>query len=153
MSLTDTPAILLTRVLNAKVSEEMFVEDMLRELKQCYKYQQHVRRKDGLVLAKLPHMILAREQEGMTPDAATALYRAAVEGNIELVGWLLDHGADTRLMDQQGNIVTELKGIPNEEALRNMLKWYGTCPSCRQKAHLPPRQGRPGSLCLLAGHE
>jgi len=124
MSMTDTPAILLTRVLNAKVSEAMFVEDMLRELKQAYKYQQHVRRKDGLVLAKLPHMILTREEEGMTPDAATSIYRAACEGNVELVAWLLEHGADTRLVDKQGNIVTALKNVPNEEAIRNLLKWY-----------------------------
>lgn len=124
MCMTDTPAILLTRVLNAKVSEAMFVEDMLRELKQSYKYQQHVRRKDGLVLARLPHMILAREEEGMTPDAATSIYRAACEGNVELVAWLLEHGADTRLVDKQGNIVTELKNVPNEAAIRNMLKWY-----------------------------
>ena len=146
MSLTDTPAILLTRVLNAKVSEEMFVEDMLRELKQCYKYQQHVRRKDGLVLAKLPHMILAREQEGMTPDAATALYRAAVEGNIELVGWLLDHGADTRLVDQQGNIVTELKGIPNAEAIRNLINWYIAPTEVAGKTFtFTPTQGGPAT--------
>lgn len=124
MSRTDPPAILLTRVQNAKVSEAMFAEDMLRELKQCYQCQQHEHRKDGLVLAKLPHMILAREQEGMPPDAATALYRAAAEGNVELVAWLLEHGADTRLVDPQGNSVSELKGIPNEEAIRNMLKWY-----------------------------
>ena len=124
MCMTDTPAILLTRVLNAKVSEDMFVEDMLIELKQAYKYQQHVRRKDGLVLARLPHMILAREEEGMTPDAATSIYRAACEGNVELVAWLLEHGADTRLVDKQGNIVTELKNVPNEAAIRNMLKWY-----------------------------
>jgi len=77
-----------------------------------------------LVLAKLPHMILTREEEGMTPDAATSIYHAASEGNVELVAWLLEHGADTRLVDKQGNIVTELKNVPNEAAIRNMLKWY-----------------------------
>lgn len=124
MNMTETPAILLTRVLNAKVSEEMFVEWILRELEQRRMYQQVVRRKDGLALAALPHMIMVREAEGMPYDGATALYRAASEGNVDLVSWLLEHGADTRLTDKHGNVVTELKNIPNEEVIRNLINWY-----------------------------
>lgn len=124
MCRTDTPAILLVRARNAKMTEEMFVEEMLRELKQCYLYQQHVRRKDGLVLAKLPHMILAREEEGMPPDAATAVYRAAREGNAELVRWLTSYGADRRLVDEQGNTVTLPPDTPNYEAVQEALMMH-----------------------------
>lgn len=124
MSMTDTPAILLSRVQNAKMSEEMFVENMLRELKQCYIYCQHVRRRDGLVLAKLPHMILAREEEGMPPDAATAVYRAAREGNVELVRWLTGYGADRRLMNEQGEIVTLPPDTPNLAEIQEALNMH-----------------------------
>lgn len=124
MSITDTPAILLARAQHAKVSEEMFVEDMLRELKQCYIYQQHIRRKDGLVLAKLPHMILAREEEGMTTDAATAVYRAAREGNAELVRWLIGYGADRRLTNEQGKKVILPPDTPNFAEIQEALNMH-----------------------------
>ena len=121
---TGTLAGHLSRVLNAKVSEDMFVDWILRDMKQSRMSMQVVRRGDGLALATLPHMIMVREEEGMPYDGATALYRAASEGNVELVNWLLEHGADKRLTDKEGNVVTELKNIPNEEVIRNLLNWY-----------------------------
>lgn len=124
IDLHGTAAKHLIRVLNAKVSEEMFVEWIVRDLKQARMRMQVIRRGEGLALATLPHMIKVREEEGMPYDGATALYRAACEGNVELVGWLLEHGADSRLLDKEGNPVKELKDIPNGEAIRNLINWY-----------------------------
>jgi ankyrin repeat protein len=102
----------------------MFTEALQKELYQVRAYKLHELQKAGKSLALLPHMIMVREAEGMPYDGATALYRAACEGNVELVSWLLEHGADTRLTDKHGNVVTELKNIPNEEAIRNLINWY-----------------------------
>lgn len=121
---TETLAGHLARVLNAKVSEDMFVAWIVRDLKQSRLHMQVVRRGEGLALATLPHMIMVREAEGMPYDGATALYRAASEGNVDLVSWLLEHGADTRLTDKQGHVVQSLKNIPNEESIRNLINWY-----------------------------
>lgn len=121
---TEMLAGYLMRVLNAKVSEEMFVAWIEQDLKQSRMHMQVEQRGDGLSLATLPHMIKVREEEGMPYDGSTAIYRAASEGNVELVRWLLEHGADTRLLDKQGNVVKELKNIPNEELIRNLLNQH-----------------------------
>lgn len=121
---TETLAGHLNRVLNAKVSEDMFVAWIVRDLKKSRLHMQVERRGEGLALATLPHMIMVREAEGMPYDGATALYRAACEGNVDLVSWLLEHGSDTRLTDKHGKVVKELKNIPNKEAIRNLINWY-----------------------------
>lgn len=66
-------------------------------------------------------MILTRENEGMPYDSATAVYRAACEGNAALVRWLINNGADSRLRDEHGHVVTLPRGIPNEAELRSLL--------------------------------
>lgn len=146
MDLNGTAAKHLTRVLNAKVSEEMFVEWIVRDLKQARMNMQVVRRGEGLSLATLPHMIKMREEEGMSYDGRTAIYSAACEGNVELVGWLLEHGAVTRLLDKQGNPVKvqDLKDIPNGEAIRNLINWY-VAPDdvAGKKFTFRPAQGGP----------
>lgn len=124
VNLTTTLGNHLVRVINAKVSEEMFVEWVVRDLKQSRLRMQVEHRGEGLALATLPHMIMVREEEGMPYDGATPLYRAASEGNVDLVNWLLEHGADTRLTDKQGNEVKELKNIPNGEVIRNLINYY-----------------------------
>lgn len=139
---TEPLAGLLDRVLNAKVSEDMFVAWIVRDLKQSRLRMQVVHRSDGLALATLPHMIMVREAEGMPYDGATALYRAACEGNVDLVSWLLEHDADTRLTDKHGKVVKTLKNIPNEEAIRNLINRY-IAPSAvaGKKFTFRPKQG------------
>lgn len=149
---TGTLAGHLIRVLNAKVNENMFEEWVVRDLKQSRMHMQVVRRGDGLALATLPHMIIVREAEGMPYDGATAIYRAAKEGNVELVNWLLEHGADTRLMDENGNVVTELKNIPNEEAIRNLINWYIAPSAVAGKTFtFHPKQGGPATYISWQG--
>lgn len=121
MNMTETPAILLTRVLNAKVSEEMFVEWLLRELEQRRMYQQVERRKDGLSLAALPHMILHREEEGMPYDGKSPLYRAAEEGNVELVKWLLKHSTSRRITNERGESCELPANAPNAAAIKEII--------------------------------
>ncbi len=116
--LTDTPGELLTRVLNAKMSEEMFVERLISELKKRRKKMQTVRRTDGLSLAMLPHMMLHREEEGMSYDGASPLYRAAKEGNVELVQWLLEHSENRRITNEQGKECDFPADAPNAAAIR-----------------------------------
>lgn len=119
--ITDTPGGLLIRAMNAKMSEEMFVERLLSQLKQRRRKMQVVRRKDGLSLAALPHMILHREEEGMPYDGASPLYRAAKEGNVELVQWLLEHSEDRRITDEQGKACALPDHAPNATIIRELI--------------------------------
>ena len=124
MDLTETPAILLTRVQNGRVSEDLFTQWVLRELRQSYLYRQHTFRRDGYVLAQLPHMMLAREDEGMPPDGSTAVYRAACEGNVELVRWLISPGADRSLTDRSGQPATLPANTPNLAEIQEALQMH-----------------------------
>ena len=121
---TETLGGHLVRVLNARVSEEMFVEWILRDLKQSRLRMQVVRRGVGFTLARLPHMILHREAEGMPHDGATAVYRAACEGNAELVHWLISNGADRRLLDAQGKPTQLPANIPNLAEVQEALEMH-----------------------------
>lgn len=114
----------LVRVINAKVSEEMFIGWILRDIKKSRLYQQQQRRGVGLTLAMLPHMILTREDEGMPFDGATAVYRAACEGNAELVRWLISNGADRRLLDAQGNPTKLPLDTPNYAEVQEALNMH-----------------------------
>ncbi len=122
MDLTENPGILLTRVQNGRVSEDMFTQWVLRELRQSYLFRQHTFRRDGYVLAQLPHMMLAREDEGMPPDGSTAVYRAACEGNVELVRWLISHGADRSLTDRSGQPASLPANTPNLAEIQEALQ-------------------------------
>jgi hypothetical protein len=99
----------------------MFVEWILRDLKQIRRCKQVAWRGAGMTLARLPHMILSREDEGMTTDGATAVYRAACEGNVELLQWLIDHGADRRLLNEQGAPTTLPANTPNLQQVESIL--------------------------------
>lgn len=121
VSVTDQPGVYLERLLTSKLSEEQFVAWVLRELKQRRLYLQTEEQKDGFALALLPHMILTREAEGMNFDGATAVYRAACEGNSELVSWLVDHGATRKLRDAEGNEAELPEDIPNAEQIEEIL--------------------------------
>lgn len=119
---TDVTALHLTRVLNAKVTEEQFVESLMRALTKQRYYMQQVYRKDSFILSHLPHMILTREDEGMDYDAASAVYRAAREGNVGLVRWLISNGANRRLMDENGKIVKLPSNTPNYAEVQKALR-------------------------------
>lgn len=121
LCMTETPSILLSRVMRGKVSEEMFMEWLLRELEQRRMYQQVVRRKDGLSLAALPHMILHREEEGMPYDGKSPLYRAAEEGNAELVRWLLKHSPNRRITNERGEPCELPADAPNAAAIKETI--------------------------------
>lgn len=118
---TDTLGVYITRVKTAKVSEEMFVGWILQNLKQRRYCAQQEYRGAGLTLARLPHMILTREDEGMTTDGATATYRAACEGNVELLQWLIDHGATRELRDAQGSPTQLPPNTPNHNQIQKIL--------------------------------
>ncbi len=118
---TDMTALHLARVLNAKVTEEQFVEDITRELTIRRYYMQQVYREDSFILSHLPHMILTREDEGMDYDATSAVYRAAREGNVELVRWLVSNGADRRLMNDKGKTVKLPANTPNYAEIQKAL--------------------------------
>lgn len=119
---TDMTALHLTRVLNAKITEDQFVEDILRSLTQRRYYMQQIYRLDSFVLSHLPHMILTREDEGMDYDAASAVYRAAREGNAELVRWLISNGADRRLRDEKGNNTKLPKNTPHYDEVQKAVE-------------------------------
>ena len=78
----------------------------------------------GKSLALLPHMILTREKEGMPFDGATAGYRAACEGNVELLRWLIGYGADRSLRDAEGNEVPLPEDTPNAEEIEEALQMH-----------------------------
>ena len=67
-------------------------------------------------------MILTREDEGMDYDAASAVYRAAREGNVGLVRWLISNGANRRLMDENGKIVKLPSNTPNYAEVQKALR-------------------------------
>lgn len=124
VDITGTLGNHLVRVMNAKVSEEMFIGWIVRDMKNSRIYNQRQRRGAGLTLAMLPHMILTREDEGMPFDGATAVYRAACEGNVELVRWLISNGADRRLLDERGNPTKLPLDTPNYAAVQEALKMH-----------------------------
>lgn len=124
MDITELPANLLTGALNGKVSEDMFVGQMLRAMKQRYRCLQVEYRREGLALAMLPHMILSREDDGMPLDGATAVYRAACEGNVELVRWLISNGADRTLRDADGSPATLPDDTPNFAEIQEALNMH-----------------------------
>ncbi len=119
---TDVTALHLTRVLNAKVTEDQFVERIMRALTQQRFYMQQLYRKDGYILSHLPHMMLTREDEGMDYDAASTVYRAAREGNAELVRWLISNGADRRLLDEKGKSVKLPADTPHYDEVQHALQ-------------------------------
>lgn len=119
---TDMTAIHLTRVLNAKMTEDQFVESIMRDLTQRRFYMQQVYRKDSFILSHLPHMILTREDEGMDYDAASAVYHAAREGNVELVRWLISHGANRQLINEEGRSVKLPADTPRYDEVQKALQ-------------------------------
>ncbi|MBR4309592.1 MAG: ankyrin repeat domain-containing protein [Akkermansia sp.] len=119
---TDMTAIHLTRVLNAKMTEDQFVESIMRDLTQRRFYMQQVYRKDSFILSHLPHMILTREDEGMDYDAASAVYHAACEGNVELVRWLISHGANRQLINEEGRSVKLPADTPRYDEVQKALQ-------------------------------
>lgn len=118
---TDVTALHLARVLNAKVTEEQFVEDILRALTIRRYHMQHLYRLDSFALSHLPHMILTRENEGMDYNAMSAVYRAACEGNVELVRWLISNGADKRLLNEKGENIKLPTNTPNYAEIQKAL--------------------------------
>ena len=66
-------------------------------------------------------MILKRYLEEKNFDEATAVYRAANEGNTELVRWLLRHGATPDLRDSSGNKVELKEDTPNLDAIKKII--------------------------------
>lgn len=124
IDLTSTLGVHLVSVINGKVSEDMFLSRIMREMKQIRLVHQRRHRCAGLTLAKLPHMIMVRENEGMPLDGATAVYRAASEGNVELVRWLTSMGADRRLRDAEGKPATLPADTPNLAEIQEALNMH-----------------------------
>lgn len=102
------PGRLLKLVRRARMSEEMYADRLLGELLQQRRRQHFARQKDGLALALLPHMILYRDKQALGFDAASAVYRAAREGNTELEQWLINHGASPVRRNEKGEVNTDI---------------------------------------------
>ena len=124
VDVTEPLGNLLTWLRDANVHRGMFTEALQKELYQTRSYNLHQLQKAGKSLALLPHMILTRENEGMPFDGATAVYRAACEGNVELVRWLIGYGADRSLRDAEGNEVTLPEDTPNAEEIEEALQMH-----------------------------
>lgn len=121
VDVTEPLGNLLVWLRDANIHRGMFCEAVQKQLYTLRAAALLQHQKAGKTLALLPHMILTRENEGMPYDGATAVYRAACEGNAELVRWLIDNGADCRLRDEHGHTAELPQGIPNEAAIRAML--------------------------------
>lgn len=124
VDVTEPLGNLLTWLRDANVHRGMFTDALQKELCQTRSYNLHQLQKAGKSLALLPHMILTRENEGMPFDGATAVYRAACEGNVELVRWLIGYGADRSLRDAEGNEVTLPENTPNAEEIEEALQMH-----------------------------
>jgi len=124
VDVTEPLGNLLTWLRDANVHRGMFTEALQKELYQIRSYNLHQLQKAGKSLALLPHMILTREKEGMPFDGATAVYRAACEGNVELVRWLIGYGADRSLRDAEGNEVTLPENTPNAAEIEEALQMH-----------------------------
>lgn len=125
VDVTEPLGNLLTWLRDANVHRGMFTEALQEALYEVRSYNLHQLQKAGKSLALLPHMILTREDEGMSYDGATAVYRAACEGNAEFVRWLIGNGADCNLRDEHGNATTLPDNIPNAEEVREALDIRG----------------------------
>ena len=124
VDVTEPLGNLLTWLRDANVHRGMFTEALQKELYQIRSYNLHQLQKAGKSLALLPHMILTREKEGMPFDGATAVYRAACEGNVELVRWLIGYGADRSLRDAEGNEVSLPGDMPNAAEIAEALQMH-----------------------------
>jgi hypothetical protein len=124
VDVTEPLGNLLTWLRDANVHRGMVTDALQKELCQTRSYNLHQLQKAGKSLALLPHMILNREKEGMPFDSATAVYRAACEGNVELVRWLIGYGADRSLRDAEGNEVTLPENTPNAEEIEEALQMH-----------------------------
>lgn len=124
VDVTEPLGNLLTWLRDANVHRGMFTEALQKELYQARSYNLHQLQKAGKSLALLPHMILTREHEGMPFDGATAVYRAACEGNVELVRWLIGYGADRSLRDAEGNEATLPADTPNAAEIAEALQMH-----------------------------
>lgn len=121
VDVTEPLGHLLIWLRDANIHRGMFCDALQKQLYTLRAAALLQHQKAGKTLALLPHMILTRENEGMPYDSATAVYRAACEGNAALVRWLINNGADSRLRDEHGHVVTLPRGIPNEAELRSLL--------------------------------
>lgn len=121
VDVTEPLGHLLIWLRDANIHRGMFCEALQKQLYTLRAAALLQHQKAGRTLALLPHMILTRENEGMPYDSATAVYRAACEGNAALVRWLISNGADRRLRDEHGNAATLPQEIPNEAELRSLL--------------------------------
>ena len=124
VDVTEPLGNLLTWLRDANVHRGMFTEALQKELYQIRSYNLHQLQKAGKSLVLLPHMILTREKEGMPFDGATAVYRAACEGNVELVRWLIGYGADRSLRDAEGNEVSLPGDMPNAAEIAEALQMH-----------------------------
>lgn len=124
VDVTEPLGNLLTWLRDANVHRGMFSEALQKGLYQVRSYNLHQLQKAGKSLALLPHMILTREKEGMPFDGASAVYRAACEGNVELVRWLIGYGADRSLRDAEGNEVPLPENTPNRAEIEEALQMH-----------------------------
>lgn len=124
VDVTEPLGNLLTWLREANVHRGMFTEALQKQLRLLRANVLHELQLAGRSLALLPHMILTREKEGMAFDAATAVYRAACEGNVELVRWLIGYGADRSLRDAVGDEAVLPEDTPNAAEIIEALQMH-----------------------------
>lgn len=118
---TEPLGCLLIWLKNANVDRAMFTEALQKQLYRLRAQALHERQINGKALAMLPHMMLMREEEGMNYNGANALYRACAEGNVPLVKWLLEHGAERKLRDASGQVTKLPPNTPNAAIIQQLL--------------------------------
>ncbi|MBQ4613485.1 MAG: hypothetical protein IJB31_00970 [Akkermansia sp.] len=111
---------LLELSLRAKISEAMYLESLTKQLTTLRQQALAQYRNEGKALAMLPYMMSVREADHTWHDGATAMYRAAKEGNVGLVRWLLKHGI-RHLRNERGETVGVPDNAPNASLICSIL--------------------------------
>lgn len=103
-------------------------------------------------LVTLLPLIMERGNPDLTlPETKgnTALHYACALGNIELVQWLIDHGANTKARTRRGASVRDCVGRVNRKAIHRLLDEAHAKPeTTRPEDGLAPENARRKTFCF-----
>ena len=78
----------------------------------------------GLLLTLLPQIVQGSSVDTVLPNAngTTALHNACGLSHVEIVQWLVEHGADLNARTAKGAAVDDCIGGPNAGTIRAILR-------------------------------